>query len=62
MDDKNRPVAGFGIRTPNEALEEITEGSDDFYLPLCLLFIFWDFIVIFPIIAYFKKFKAVFWV
>jgi len=43
MDDKNRPVPGFGIRTPNEALEEITKNSDDFYLPLCLLFIFWDF-------------------
>jgi len=43
MDDKNRPVFGFGIRTPKEALDEVTKNSDDFYLPLCLLFIFWDF-------------------
>jgi len=43
MEDKNRPVAGFGIQTPKEALDEITKKSDDFYLPLCLLFIFWDF-------------------
>lgn len=43
MDDKNRPVPGFGIYTPNEVLKAMTRNSDDFYLPLCLLFIFWDF-------------------
>jgi len=43
MGDKNRPVAGFGVLTPNEAFEEILKHSNGFYLPLCLLFIFWDF-------------------
>ena len=43
FDDKNRPVVGFGVCSPQEAFEAVLVNSDDFYLPLCLLYIFWDF-------------------
>lgn len=43
MDDKTCPVYGFGICSPREAFKAILEDSDDFYLPVCLLYVFWDF-------------------
>lgn len=43
VSDKRRGVMGFGYRSPQETFKAVLEDGKDFYLPLCLLQLFWDF-------------------
>lgn len=41
-DTKCQPVFGFGANSPKEALKAVLEDADEFYLPVCFLYIFWE--------------------
>lgn len=41
-DTKCQPVFGFGSNSPKEAFKAALEDADEFYLPLCFLYIFWE--------------------